>query len=383
LLLIIIAIRSSSGETAQQPLSPYKRSRREIVNSNYYCLLLLCLALFLSACSSDRQDSNAAATPPESNEDVNSLLVDTNSLATNGCQNVVILNDFAYAACGNGIEIVDLNSTERDFFAVPANDISGDADLGLLFTQSGNTLTQLDIANPMEPNVLTTVNTNFSLFSGISAAKGIVVVSADSGGSDTEVYSYDATSLSLIISGIAVVDSRTGNPDVHVAATDGGALAFYSQDLGAVANWGIQIVEFDSVGNILSLPDFVELTPGLFTGSFGSPFGPANFPLESEYLDNRLYSAHFAARGVQVIDRSDSDRLSLIPLGYEPTNIATDGSNLFVVSVNRDTVDIIDPISATVMETITLPLQQPVGVAASATHIAVADRSIGLVVFQR
>ena len=66
--------------------------------------------------------------PQESNDELTSVVtdeltdsadestliaVDGNSLATIGCQNVVIIDSFAYAACGNGIEIVNLNSLER------------------------------------------------------------------------------------------------------------------------------------------------------------------------------------------------------------------------------------------------------------------------------
>lgn len=360
-------------------------------------LLLFFSLAIISSCSSGGGGSDSTITEAEDNIDdafgeldeqgdpidTLTLGIDANSLATAGCQNVVIVNGFAYAACSTGIEIVDLESFERNFIPLPADDITSDASLGLLFTQSGTTLQQFDLVDPMAPNLINTVDTNFSLFSGVSAANGILVVSAGSTASNTEVYAYDASTLNLVISGIPLVDDRTGNPDVHVAATADGALAFYSEDLGAVTNWGIQIIEFDSNGNILDLPDVVVLTPGPFTGSFGVPFGPANFPVESEFLNDRLFVAHFAANGIQVIDRTASDELSLIPLGYEPTNIATDGIELFVVGVELDTVDTLNPITEEIVETIVLPLQQPVGVAASTTHIAVADRVSGLVVSSR
>ena len=122
------------------------------------------------------------------------------------------------------------------------------------------------------------VKTNFGIFSGISAANGIVVVSAGTGGSNTQVYTYTSTGVNLVNDGIPLVDGVTGNPDVHVAVSANGATAFYSQDLGQVANWGIQIVEFDANGTITGTPPVVVLTPRQFTGSFGIPFGPANFP---------------------------------------------------------------------------------------------------------
>ncbi len=350
-------------------------------------LLVICAGIiFVSSCSSD--DQGTVSTVDESvgnggsgtSSGNSALEIDTNSLAANGCQNVVILNEFAYAACETGIEIVNLNSLERNFVLVPADDISGDAELGVLFSQSGNTLTQFDIVDPLEPSVISSVNTNFSIFSGISSANGVLVVSGGSGGSNTQVYTYNSSSLSLRISGIPQVDGQTGNPDVHVAQITNGVLAFYSQDLGFVANWGIQAVEFDGDGNIVDVPEVVVLTPGAFTGSFGVPFGPANFPVESEFLNNQLYVAHFASNGLQVIDRSASNALSTIPLGYQPTNVATDGNQLFVVSVDRSIVDIVNPTTEMVVGSLTLPLQQAVGVAANNTHIAVADRSAGLII---
>ena len=362
------------------------------MNTIQFPLLLSFLTvLSLSACSGGSGDS---APDSEATDIVDSgepapdtvgtpATVDSASLATNGCQNTVILNEFAYAACGDGIELVDLQSMERNFISQPADDITGDADQGVLFTQSGNTLLQFDLTDPMQPNLIATLTTNFSIFSGISAANGILAVSAGSTNSDTEIYTYDSNTLTLQISGIPVVDNRTGNPDVHVASTANGALAFYSQDLGAVANWGIQIIEFDTSANILTQPEVVVLTPGQFTDSFGPPVGPANFPLESEYLADKLYVAHFAANGIHVIDRSANDALSLIPLGYEPTNITTDGNQLFVVAVENSFVDIISPDTETVVDTLSLPLQQATGIAASATHIAVADRTSGLIIMQR
>jgi len=328
---------------------------------NTRLLLLLGTLCFLVSCSSGDDDGL------DRNVEIFSLETDTDSLATGGCQNVVIVNEFAYAACGSGIEIVDLTTLERNFLSLPADDISADANLGMLFTQSGNILQQFDLVNPMAPNPVTSATTSFLIFSGIASANGVLVVSGGSGGSNTLVYTYGESPLTLVVSGIPLVDSQTGNPDVHVTATSNGALAFYSQDLGEVANWGIQTVEFDTEGNILDLPDVVVLTPGMFTGSFGTPFGPANFPLESEFLDDRLYVAHFAANGIQVIDRSDS----------------TDGSQLFVVGVSRNIVDMVNPVTDTVVDSFTLPLQQPIGVAANATHIAIADRSAGLIIATR
>ena len=343
----------------------------------YLLVISLFVLTFSLACSSD---NSGEIIDQEQDLDDNST---TNSLATNGCQNVVIVGDFAYAACGDGIEVVSLETLERDFLDFSADDITADPGLGLLFTQSGDILRMLDVNNPMAPIEIERITTNFGIFSGIAAANGILVVSAGTGGSNTQVYTYTASSLTLRNNGIPLVDGVTGNPDVHVAANTRGATAFYSQDLGAVANWGIQIVTFDENASVTSTPPVVVLTPRRFTGSFGVPFGPANFPVESEFLNGMLYVAHFASLGIQTIDLENNNALGLIPLGYEPTNIATDGTLLFVVGVSERTIDIIDPQNNALAGQIVTSLEQPVAVAVSETHIAVADRSLGLQIITR
>lgn len=310
------------------------------------------------------------------------------SLASNGCSNVMIAKGFAYAACGDEIEVVELDTLERNLLSgVSADDITVDAEAGLLFTQSGNLLTTYDLSNPLAPEVLFTDSTNFSAFSGISAANGVLVVSGGAGSSDTQVYSYTDASESIVLfaNGIPEIDNTTGNPDVHLAPAPGGANAFYSQDIGAVANWAIQIAEINSSsGQVLSISDDIVLTPGQFVGN--PAFAPANFPVESEFLNDRLYVAHFAAQGIEVIDLADDNALlPVIDLPFEPTNITTDGEMLFVVGLENDSVEVIDPATSSVVESLTAsePLGQPTGVAASATHIAIADQENGLVIIAR
>lgn len=361
-----------------------------------HSLLSLFLVAFLSACGGGSDDAVVPETnPPAENDntpdnggddDNGGAPTDSGSLAANGCLNVVIVNGYAYAACGNEIEVAELATFERSLIDVSANDITFDADEQLLFTQAGNVLTALDITNPAQPSVLGTVNTNFSAFSGVSAANGVLVVSGGAGGSNTQVYTYSNSDnpITLAANGISLVDSATGNPDVTITATADGVAAFYSQDIGNVANWAIQIAQLDNSGSVLSVAQDVVLTPGAF--SFNPVFTPANFPVESEFLNNRLYVANFAADGIEVIDLEDNNTLlQPIPLGYEPTNVATDGDQLFVVGVTNNTIDVIDPASSNVMEGLepTEGLAQPVGVAASSTHVVVADRTNGLLIITR
>jgi len=108
-------------------------------------LFLAFIVALSNACTSEDTDVNDGANE-QANTNEN---VDSNSLATNGCQNVVIVNNFAYASCGNGIEVVSLQTLERSFLNFSADDITADADLGLLFTQSGGDLRVLDLTNPI------------------------------------------------------------------------------------------------------------------------------------------------------------------------------------------------------------------------------------------
>lgn len=352
-------------------------------------LLFIGSLIALTACGGGGDDpaSNLVAAPVPAPDPIPDPIVgDDESLASNGCTNVVIAEGIAYAACGAEIEVAQLDTLERALFFNAADDITIDAGAGLLFTQAGALLTTFGLSDPFAPDVLSSNNTNFSAFSGLSAANGILVISGGAGNSDTQVYTYSDTSepISLATDGIPAIDNTTGNPDVHVTASSDGITAFYSQDIGAVANFAIQIADINSSGQAVNVSQDIVLTPGGF--NFSTVFVPANFPVESEFLNDRLYIAHFAAQGVEVIDLANNNTLlPVIPLTYEPTNIATDGEMLFVVGVSHDTVDMIDPATSSVVASFTpsTPFGQPVGVAASATHIAVADRVNGLVIIAR
>ena len=351
-------------------------------------LLAACLlSLTLTACGGGGGDDPEPAAPdpiPAAPDPAPAPTDDDASLATGGCSNTVIVDGFAYGACGTEIEVVSLADLSRSLVPVAANDIAADPAAGLLFTQAGTTLSLLSLADPAEPVLQDSATTNFSAFSGVSAASGVLVVSAGAGSADTQVYTYTDTELTLATDGIPELDAAVGNPDVTVVATATGVTAYYSQDIAAVANFAIQPVLLDTNGEVLSVLPDVVLTPRAFVSN--SAFSPANFPVESEFLDNQLFVANFAAEGIEVIDLANNNALlSPIPLPYEPTNLTTDGTLLFVVGLTNDTVDIIDPAAAAVTDSLTpaAPFVEPVGVAASITHVAVADRTNGLVVIAR
>ena len=301
------------------------------------------------------------------------------------CRNVVIVGDYAYAACSGEIRIAELATGDITTFSAAANDITADAERQLIFTQSGTTIRMYDVSSPTAPVELDSATANFSIFSGLSAAGCVLAVSGGAGGSNTQVYLYSADNgtLQLTTNGIPVVDGTTGAPDVHVAVTGSSEItAFYSEDIGAVANWAIQPAIFNGGAVLQSTPTRTVLTSGAFGGPFGDPFGPANFPVESEFLDGLLYVAHFAVQGIEIVDVASGNLLTPIDLTYQPTNIGTDGVALFVVGVTNSTVDIIDPDTGTIAASVG-SLNTPTGVDANATHIAVADQILGLIIIPR
>lgn len=328
-------------------------------------LLALVLSISLTNCSTDNETKI---------EDVSN---DTNLLS--GCTNVVIHNGHAYAACGEQLQITALGSETINTIAINSDDIAVDTSNNTLFVQSRNTIQALNLSNPLRPTVVASNTTNFGLFSGIDAANGIVVISAGTGGSNTQVYRFINNQFNLVQNGIPTVDNVTGNPDVHVTETASGARAFYSQDLGAVANWGIQIIDFNTQGNITNIEPAVTLTAQRFTGNFNS-ISPANFPLESEFLNNKLYVAHFAVNGIEVVDLENNNTTRTINLGYQPINITTNGNALFAAGITSNTISIINQRDNTINRITENRIEQARSIAANENYIAIADRIAGLLI---
>lgn len=341
--------------------------------NSFKLLLLSTAALFITGCETDSPVSENILT-------VDGTTESTRSLASNGCSNVIILNGHAYAACGREIEVIALDTKQRSLVNIPADDITVDLSTETIFIQSGNSISSLNTSNPLQPRVTASASTSFGFFSGISAANGVVVTSG--GTSNTRVFTYTANSIRTATNGISIVDRRTGSPDVNVIPTTNGARAFYSQDLGSVRNWGIQTVDFNTNGTVTAIPQVVTLSPGPLRNSF-SLFTPANFPVESEFLNNRLYIAHFASNSVEIINTNNGNTESSIPLGFTPVNISTDGTSLFVVGLNGDSVRMINPSNNNIDIININDLEQPRGIAATNQFIAIADSSEGLILFER
>ncbi len=336
-----------------------------------FYLLLLSFTTILASCSTN--DDNPIP------EDVQ---LET-QIGADSCSNVVIVEGYAYAACGNVLEVVNLSNQAREVLQIPSDDISFDVSNGHLFVQSGNRIQALSLQDPSLPAVIASSTTNFGLFSGIDVANGLVVVSGGTSNSNTQVYRFSNSAFTLTTNGIPAVDGVTGNPDVHLTETANGARAFYSQDLGAVANWGIQIVDFNTSGVVQNTEDVIVLSPQRFSGGF-STVSPANFPVESEFLNNTLYVAHFAVNGLEVIDLSTPiPSRSVVNLGYTPVNVTTDGTQLFTVGTTSKTISILNPNTNTVEQRVVNDIVQARGIAVSQDYIVIADRSRGVIVVNR
>ncbi len=352
------------------------------------------VSLLVWSCTSDLQDeqlidttSNKTLVQQQADTNDNealegeNILIDLSARSGGGnCNNVVIVNGYAYASCGSQITIEELTTGETSTVNVQVIDIAADAQRGLLFTYSGTIVRMYTLEDPMAPlEVASANNVFFGAFTGISAAGCTLAVSG--GTTNTTVFRYSANTLELELTenSIPAVDNVTGTPEVHVAQTGPSEItAFYSQDIGAVANWAIQRAIFNGVAELQSTPERTVLTPRPFVGSGGS----TNFPVESEYLNGLLYVAHFGVPGIEIVVADTGDLLTPISLPYNPVNIGTDGELLFVVGLDNDEVDIIDPSNNTVIESVG-SLQNPTSVDANDTHIVVADQTLGLVVIPR
>lgn len=328
-------------------------------------ILLLVSSLFMIVACNE-------ATPPntEVDRDGNS----SNGSSTISCENVALQGSFAFGACNNVIRIVNLNSSEIFDFSVAANDIAIDTVANIALALSGRNLTLLDISSPFTPIILDTATVNFSFFSGVAAANGIAVVSGGAGGSNVQIFNYQSRTLNLVRSGISTVDSNTGTPDVSVVATAGGIEAFFSQDLGSVRNWGINHFSITASGNASQINSTYRLTSGSVPLSFAS----SSFPVESEFLNNNLYIANYATRGIEVVSLASGFVQTPISLGYNPTNVATDGRDLFVVSSVSGRAQRVDPTNLNILE-LNLVVSRPSGVAANNNFIVIADLDNGIV----
>ncbi len=316
------------------------------------------------------------------------LTVDLQVLETFSTNNVAIVDDFAFAAAGNqGLLVVDLESLQVTSGIAPPgssnaiDDVAVAADL--LFAIDGSrpgSLSVFSIEDPTSPTLVSgPVSIDVGPFTGVSAANGQVVVSGGTG--QLSVLNYDENG--VLGTSISRIDLGVGQPDVLIA--DDGQTAFVSTDFAGLVDsesFGVTLIDVPTAPSSISILDRAGIDGAGFSPGVA---GPANFPIESAQLGERLFVA--SGRGISVFDVSNSEQLSPVTeilLDTNPVNVDAVGNQLFVVgnspSPTLTVIDIADLNSPTV-ETVDLPFNsEPLGVAAVDEHIVVADANLGVLV---
>ena len=311
---------------------------------------------------------------------------DIEVLSTFGTNNVAVAGQYAYATAGaQGLVIVDLSGLKIAGVVAPPgatgtiDDVSIDGDLLFTLDASGTGgLSVFSISNPMQPTLVSgPVAVQVSPFAGVSAANGRVVVSGGTGLLSAQSYQTNGT----LMGDVSTIDLGVGQPDVLVAQD--GATAFVSTDFSGLFDgqtFGITVIDIE--GPNLSILDRVGIAGAGFSPGFR---GPANFPVESAQSGNTLYVA--SGDGVSVFDVSNPNAvqtLAQIPLNTNPVNIDVVGNMLYLVGNSPAptlvTIDV-SVLSSPVFQTRFLPTgSDPLGVAATANRVVVADADLGIIV---
>ena len=314
------------------------------------------------------------------------LAADVEVVNTFGTNNVVIGEQFAFAATGTqGMVIVDLATlTVADVVSPPAgtnsiDDVALEGDLLFTLDAAGaGALSVFSIANPIQPTLVSgPVPVAVSPFAGVSAASGRVVVSGGTGLLNVRSFDQDGN----LVGGVSTIDLGIGQPDVLVA--DDGNTAFVSTDFaGSVdgQSFGITVID------ISSTPTTIIDQVGIAGAGFSpGTAGPANFPIESAQQGDVLFVA--SGNGIAVFDISNPSSLqtiALIPLNTNPVNVDVFNDTLYVVGNSpTSTLAVIDvsDLNSPVVEIINLPAAgTPLGVAATSTNVVIADAGLGVLV---
>lgn len=240
---------------------------------------------------------------------------------------------------------------------------------GFLFVLDaiGGVLGIYDSSTPSAPIFVnnSTRDVDVGPFAGISAAGGFVSVSGGTG--SMFVFSYD-TSGSLAL----VTDSLTlgiGQPDVLVSPTTG--FAYVSTDFNGLVDgesFGISVVDLSSPTAATSQ---IGLPGAGFTGGVSSP---ANFPIESALIGDRLLVAHGGGLSIlSIVNASNPTLMTTIPLPFPAVNV--DATNRKVVVVGGTTTPMAAEVDLRDNSVAELSLPERTG-AGTATGVAVLGDSV-------
>jgi hypothetical protein len=220
-------------------------------------------------------------------------------------------------------------------------------------------------------------------FSGVSARRGLCVVSGGTG--TLTAWQYDRAGIAS--GAVATADLGRGQPDVLVSPNDD--LVFVSTHYWG-AYFGLDILRYDSVAHTLTTLVELHLDGAGFTSGGAKP---ANFPIQAAVLGrDSLLVAH--ARGLAVISTSRATGprvLEVIDVGGPAVSVDIDGASAAVAVVaqhaaQQSALVILDfsPARPRTVRRIPLPAGTfPGGTEFSASRIAVAARYRGVLLFDR
>lgn len=252
----------------------------------------------------------------------NSLTYRTTERGETG--NLVSRGDLVYATLAeHGIAVIEAPSGNRlETVAPPAGESIDDVALAgdLLFALDARPPGHLSVYSLAEPGHPRLIQPSREVpvgpFSGVSAARGLAVVSG--GTSQLTIWGYDAHG--SLTGPLATTDLGRGQPDVLVSPS--GVLYVSTHYSGPY--FGLDVVRFDSGPARLDKLAEVPLDGAGFTQGGAKP---ANFPIESALLgDDTLLVA--SARGIDVFDVRNAAHprlLTTIDVAGPAVNVDVDG----------------------------------------------------------
>jgi len=185
-----------------------------------------------------------------------------------------------------------------------------------------------------------------SLYVGLAwSADGKTLFASAGGNNKIRVYSFDGKTL-LEGAPIVLGDSRT---PIYPA---GLALSSDGKTLYAALNLGNSVAAIDLTGRSSLNVKYLKF------GDAASPSGIGTLPymmvLSSD--GKTLYTSHWGAKAVSVVDTATLKVTTLVAVGDHPSGLtlAPDGKTLFVANANSDTVSAIDTSSNSVRGTVAL-----------------------------
>ena len=337
-------------------------------------LLVWLCAAFLVSCKSGRSGPTVDSAP--------FLPVDVVA------SNLVLVGGLVYAAAGkSGLAIID-PATRTLLKLVPPPSGSGSVDdvafadgkLFVLDARSPGFLSVFGLVDPRNPALADgPISAPVGPYAGVSAAKGLVIVS---GGTD-ELTLWTYSAAGKLGSETATTDLGRGQPDVLISAD--GRLGFVSTHIEG-DDFGLTILELADPPGLVTLGQL--LIPG--AGFTGGTAEPASFPIVIAVLDVATLVVAYGS-GLAVIDIADPSSPSIarvVDIGIEASSVAVFGRVAFVVGCVPApmlvVVDLVDASQPTIVTSLALPTDgRPTGIDADKDVIAIATNGGGVLILDR